>query len=242
MVAVHNDKNIKSAADEEKLIRNELQMQLELGGDTFKKEQHFRRNGLINPEGEFLEKWGIVIMIALVFTAVVTPFEVAFVNTTIDNPLFWFNRVIDLVFVVDTICMFFIPYMTPAGTWELDRRLIAKKYLSFWFWIDFISLIPFDVIGVVSNNQELQDAKGIRLIRLLKLARLLRSSRVLNRLEQNLPIKFAYYTFIKFCVVVLMVDHWFACLLGLVPVIEETDKTFCWWIAYFEVSLGQPAG
>ncbi len=40
-----------------------------------------------------------VVLLALVFTATVTPFEVAFLSTSL-NALFFLNRVVDLVFLV----------------------------------------------------------------------------------------------------------------------------------------------
>jgi hypothetical protein len=40
-----------------------------------------------------------VVFLALVFTATVTPFEVAFLSTSL-NALFFLNRVVDLVFLV----------------------------------------------------------------------------------------------------------------------------------------------
>ena len=48
--------------------------------------------------------------LALVFTAVVTPVEVAFIAPpeTADEPLFIINRLVDLAFLIDLVLQFFI--------------------------------------------------------------------------------------------------------------------------------------
>ena len=50
-------------------------------------------------QSPFLHKWDVLTMLCLIFTALVTPVEVAFLKTQIDT-LFFINRVIDLIFVV----------------------------------------------------------------------------------------------------------------------------------------------
>ena len=43
--------------------------------------------------------------------------------------------------------------------------LIAKRYLRGWFWVDVVSVIPFDLIPVDALNR----LKAVRLVKLLKL-------------------------------------------------------------------------
>jgi hypothetical protein len=57
---------------------------------------------LNNPDGDFCQKWDVVMIVALVFTATVTPYEVAFVETKIDA-MFAINRLIDLLFFSDMV-------------------------------------------------------------------------------------------------------------------------------------------
>ena len=55
---------------------------------------------LLMPDSKYMQKWDIVTMFALVFTALVTPYEVALLTTKIDG-LFFVNRGIDIIFVKD---------------------------------------------------------------------------------------------------------------------------------------------
>ena len=61
-----------------------------------------------------------MISIALVYVAVVTPYEVAFLETSY-NALFWINRFIDVLFAVDMVLQFFIA--VPGGEGGAKRRV-----------------------------------------------------------------------------------------------------------------------
>jgi hypothetical protein len=68
---------------------------------------------IIDPRSSpFISYWDTSTALALIFTAVVTPFEVAFLSGPIDplDPLFIINRLIDLVFIMDMVFQFFIMY------------------------------------------------------------------------------------------------------------------------------------
>ena len=80
----------------------------------------------IDPRSRFIRMWDVVTMLALVFTAFVTPFHVAFIRFSPDvasSPIdFTLNRIIDLIFFIDIIINFFLPY-------QASRR--AKPNLNF---------------------------------------------------------------------------------------------------------------
>jgi hypothetical protein len=51
------------------------------------------------PQNAFFRRWDIIVVLAVLFTATVTPFEVAFLKTSL-NGLFFVNRVIDILFLL----------------------------------------------------------------------------------------------------------------------------------------------
>ena len=59
--------------------------------------------GLIDPRrNKFVPYWDVVMMLALAFTAIVTPVEVALIDDgSCITPLWMINRLIDLLFIVD---------------------------------------------------------------------------------------------------------------------------------------------
>ena len=56
-----------------------------------------------------LHSWDALLGFALVYTATVTIFEVAFLTDAPFNALFWLNRVLDVIFITDMIANFFRP-------------------------------------------------------------------------------------------------------------------------------------
>ena len=64
--------------------------------------------------------WDAVTSIALIITALVTPFEVAFLENEGVDALFVINRVIDVIFIVDMAMAFFLMYRVEQGGGEAD--------------------------------------------------------------------------------------------------------------------------
>ena len=94
---------------------------------------------IIDPKSKFQQQWDIVMMILLIYTATVTPFEVGFLEADW-NFLFFLNRFVDLCFCVDLVMQFMTPYYdADMGGWQIDHRNIARNYLRSWFPIDFVS-------------------------------------------------------------------------------------------------------
>ena len=66
---------------------------------------------IIDPRtNQLVGYWDLLTSLALVFTALVTPIEVAFLSAPsgaerLSNGLFWTNRVVDCVFIADSVCL-----------------------------------------------------------------------------------------------------------------------------------------
>ena len=79
----------------------------------------------------------------------------------LDSPLFALNQAVSLAFVVDMGINFNLAYVDKS-TYELvqDRLRIRWHYLSSsWFWLDLVSVVPFDIIALymekrVENDDE----------------------------------------------------------------------------------------
>ena len=94
----------------------------------------------------------------LLFTLVVTPFEVAYIEPKFDA-LYGINRLVDLLFLTDLICQFFSPYYdSQMGGFVVEHKLIAKHYLTGWFIIDFVSILPFCVVSTRKENYPASEA------------------------------------------------------------------------------------
>lgn len=155
---------------------------------------------LIDPrKSKFIGYWDSVTGLALVFTAVVTPWEVAFAAppTKFIESMFLFNRFIDSIFLVDMALQFLLIYHVPAdgaeaARWEDNPRRIARHYLSTWFFLDLVSILPFDILSIVVGEAlaKLKIVRLFRLMRLIKLIRLIRASRMFKRWETRMAIDY----------------------------------------------------
>ena len=155
-------------------------------------------------------KWDLLMIACLFFTAVVTPVEIVFLDEGAQVTALWMvNRIIDFCFCIDLILSFFLAFQRPAswgGYFVVNQRSIAWHYLSGWFIIDFVSVLPIWLVTLDYGNpwayslaSSLIDANAsssvsagedvsiatlpriVRLMRLVKLARVLKASRVLQR-------------------------------------------------------------
>ena len=221
---------------------------LQRGVNTVNNMTHRRNRFLIKPDGNFMQALDVSTMLALLFTAVVSPYEIAFLSDSNSISLMVANYMVMIVFAIGLVCSFFVPYREPlwkGGALVRDRKKIAIRYIQTWFFFDLISTLPFDEIlsqqvDDVSDSQaaSLRALRGarlvrlIRLFRLVKLGRLLRAQRVIARITAKLEknseifnISFTIRTAAFWMAVVLMVIHWFCCSWGILALIQESQRT-----------------
>ncbi|KAH8050911.1 voltage-gated potassium channel [Aureococcus anophagefferens] len=137
--AMHDDAAQKTLVDEVDAVRKRLR---ESDG------------WIIDPHSRFIQRWDGVTFAALLFTAVVTPVEVAFsgsvsLKNTHEIPLFALNRIVDSVFITDFVLQFFMGFEDMHGLVVKSHRRIAVRYLTGWAIIDFVSSLPLETIMLV---------------------------------------------------------------------------------------------
>mmetsp|Transcript_38785 Transcript_38785/g.97481 ORF Transcript_38785/g.97481 Transcript_38785/m.97481 type:complete len:724 (-) Transcript_38785:32-2203(-) len=191
---------------------------------------------VINPErSRFLQKWNVITMTALVFVAFVTPVQIALVPLQV-NAFFVVSCTVDAVFLIDLFLQFFIMYPRESDrgiTHEHRHVEIVRHYLKTWFAVDLLSVIPFDLVSLLSDTETgatMKAVKIIRLLRLLKLARVLRASRVIRRVEVSSSISYGRLDLFKFFAYLLMITHWLANLWALTLVLVEEGDNVPRWI------------
>ena len=64
------------------------------------------------------------------------------------DPLFWIDRIIDSIFILDLLLSFFRPYVNSTGETVVYIPAIGYQYCSFWFWPDLIASVPYDLVDV----------------------------------------------------------------------------------------------
>ena len=167
--------------------------------------------------------WDTVTTLAIVFTALVTPYEIAYLPmaTSAIDPLFIINRVMDIIFIADMLFTFRMMYTAGDGEdatlWIADPMRIAVHYLKGWFLLDFVSIAisGLDIVGVMEQGSSVSGLRVLRILRafrLLKLVRLLRASRILKRWETRIAIDYSSLEMCKCLMCLLLSSHWFGCV------------------------------
>ena len=199
----------------------------------FQKEQEkllrLKRNKwyILDPQSNWVQSWDVLTAITLVFTAIATPLEVAFLPAPRcgNEPLFVINRFVDAVFLVDMGMQFLLAHPVKSNVWESRLQFIGMRYLKGWFIVDALAIFPslFDIIPIVDACVDINSPKSplatlrvIRSLRLLKLMRLLRTPwGMLKRLIIRISTPRATVTILSLLFECLFVSHIFACLLGM---------------------------
>lgn len=91
---------------------------------------------VFNPNEDFCRNWDVLTSILLIFVALVTPFELGFLETNVDDPgglfLFVVNRLVDLVFFADIFVQLNTSFVDKKGNSVVSRRAIARRYATSW--------------------------------------------------------------------------------------------------------------
>lgn len=192
------------------------------------KAEHF----LLDPHSSSMKYWDLVVVLALAFTGLITPYEVVFTKE-LNIGLFITNRIFDTVFVLDMVLQLFLKVEVKQegkyGTIVVrDPKVLRRRYFKNWFIVDLVSILPFDVIMLFleepsASLQRMKIFRLLRLLRLVKLLRILRTSRIVLRWQNYLAIPFSQQKFLKFVVVLILVSHWMACLWGSVGLFLGKD-------------------
>lgn len=189
---------------------------------------------VINPDSNwFATWWQFATFAGLIFVALITPIQVGLLQLNFDA-LFVVSILVDLIFFIDMFLQFCTAYSkrTVRGVeWEVRMHRIVAQYLKTWFFLDFITLIPFDLMAMGGEDSvvaELKTVKVIRILRLLKLMRLLKSSRIIHKLEIPMAIPYQQMALIRFLLVLGLVCHWLACLWALT--LQLSDDQSPKWI------------
>ncbi|OLQ15728.1 Potassium voltage-gated channel subfamily H member 7 [Symbiodinium microadriaticum] len=189
---------------------------------------------VINPDSSRLAStWQMIMVASLVFVALVTPIQVGLFPLQLDT-LFFVSLGVDFLFLIDLFLQFMTSYpkTTPRGVvWEVSLVKISCNYLRTWFFFDFITLLPFELITLslgVEELRELTTIKIFRALRLLKLLRLVKTSRIVQDLEVPWSIPYQQMALGRFLLVLGLMCHWLACLWAMTLLL--VDPVYPQWI------------
>lgn len=178
----------------------------------------------------FLRVWDCVCCVALIYVCFATPIEVAFLDVVV-NAQFFVNIAISMLFLGDMLLQFVVPVTMIVPERGLQKvyakKLIRRNYLKTWFAIDLVSILPFDTLSLAVDSSETSFLGHIRVLRLLKLLRLVKGLRIWRRYATDLAWSYRKMMLAQLFLTVIVVAHWFSCILGAVSRFGTGDEEVC---------------
>lgn len=186
---------------------------------------------LIDPrklaESRFLRGWDFICCLMLIYVCFATPLEVAFMSVSL-NAQFVVNMCISMLFLVDMLIQFVVPVTVTTAdrglTKVFSKRLIRRTYLRTWFFIDLVSILPFDTVSLLVDSEQTSILGQVRILRLVKLLRLVKGLRLWHRYQTDLAWSYRKTMLVQLLLTIIVVAHWIGCFLGFVSRFAAEDE------------------
>ncbi|KAF7120634.1 hypothetical protein RHSIM_Rhsim13G0194700 [Rhododendron simsii] len=137
------------------------------------------RRCIICPFTPRYRAWEMFLIVLVVYSAWISPFEFAFLNNKQDA-LFIIDNIVNGFFTIDIVLTFFVAYLDSQSYLLVDDpKKIATRYLSTWFLFDICSTLPFQSLSLLFTDHS--SGIGFKLLNMLRLWRLRRVSSLFAR-------------------------------------------------------------
>lgn len=168
----------------------------------------------------------------------ILPFKYSFINSEYK---YWdlAENGFDFIFFADLVLTFFKAIEKGNSLDEdedLEMRIsrIALKYFSFWFWVDLISILPFEyLISVGDMSIFIRMSKLPRLYKIIKLSKVIRSSKGIQNssgciaeIKRQLILMEGLGEVLSNSVSLLLFSHLFACFWHLAASFEDPHRNW----------------
>nr|AKR53708.1 KAT1-type channel [Ammopiptanthus mongolicus] len=167
------------------------------------------RRYIISPFNPRYRAWEMLLVVLVIYSAWICPFEFAFLSYKQDT-LFIIDNIVNGFFVIDITLTFFVAYLDSHSYLLVDDpKRIAIRYLSTWFVFDVCSTAPFQSITLLFNNHS--SNLGFKVLNMLRLWRLRRVSSLFARLEKDIRFNYFWTRCTKLIAVTLFAVHCAGC-------------------------------
>ncbi|RVW16660.1 Potassium channel KAT1 [Vitis vinifera] len=164
---------------------------------------------IISPFSPRYRAWEMLLIILVIYSAWICPFEFGFLPYKQDA-LFIFDNIVNGFFAIDIVLTFFVAYLD-TETYLLvdDAKKIAIRYISTWFIFDVCSTAPFEAFSLLFTKHN--SGLGYKALNMLRLWRLRRVSSLFARLEKDIRFNYFWIRCIKLTSVTLFAVHCAGC-------------------------------
>ncbi len=173
-------------------------------------------------EDRFKLFWDVLLILSLVIYALIFPFAEHFLTDEMQTQyLFQYENLITVQFMLDIGINFVTAYVDDQKRVITNLHLVFKHYLTSWFLLDLLSAFPFYLLTSSKETSYISYLKYIKLPRLFKLqgitrkryrVPLTRLSTYIYQVTNKLGINITVFAFLELFGVMLVVNHYAACL------------------------------
>ncbi|XP_006647116.1 potassium channel KAT1 [Oryza brachyantha] len=164
---------------------------------------------IISPYDPRYRSWELFLIVLVVYSAWICPFEIAFLRD-LPSKLLLVENIVDIFFAIDIVLTFFVAYVdSKTHLFVDDRKKIAVRYLSTWFIFDVCSTAPFQSIILLFTHKG--NDLTFKILNLLRLWRLHRVSSLFARLEKDIRFNYFWTRCSKLISVTLFAVHCGGC-------------------------------
>ncbi|CAL0301237.1 unnamed protein product [Lupinus luteus] len=167
------------------------------------------RRYIISPFGPRYRAWEMLLVVLVIYSAWICPFEFAFLPYKPDT-LFIIDNIVNGFFAIDILLTFFVAYLDSHSYLLVDDpKKIATRYLYTWFALDVLSTAPFQFVSLIFTNYS--SSLGFKVLNILRLWRLRRVSSMFARLEKDIRFNYFWTRCTKLIAVTLFAVHCAGC-------------------------------
>ncbi|KAI3443645.1 hypothetical protein Pfo_000310 [Paulownia fortunei] len=165
------------------------------------------RSFILSPYDRRYRAWETFLVVLVVYTAWVSPFEFGFLDKP-EGPLSIMDNVVNGFFAIDIVLTFFVAYLDRNTYLLVDNpKQIAWKYATSWLAFDVISTIPSELARKISP----EPLRTYGLFNMLRLWRLRRVGALFARLEKDRNFNYFWVRCAKLICVTLFAVHCAGC-------------------------------
>jgi hypothetical protein len=156
--------------------------------------------------------------LALIYTFTIMPYLLAFEKLNPENPWYWIEVLVDVLFSIDILVILSTAYYDSEHSLITSRKKIFLNYLTGMMMIDLISIFPFYIFDNSRENRLLRFLKIARLVKILRASKIVtmlssaKNSQRFSAIIKFLKINKGSIRLLGFLLIVLVLSHIAACL------------------------------
>lgn len=204
---------------------------------------------IITPDNKLRKFWSVLMIFVLLYTALVTPYRICFVDDT-EGVWLIVDICVDCIFVTDIILTFFSAYEEEDGTLIYNCKTISKTYAKGWLLLDVLGCLPISYIPMPGSSDSTSQGDNynrllrllrvprmyrlLRVFRLVKLTRVFKSNSLFRKIMNTLKMNNGIVRLLRFAVTIIILVHVTGCFWFFLAKLDDLGPDT--WVARYNYS------